>query len=104
MAGRRKVKMDGVVQIILLKRVEVWIINIKPGSVEQPAQEIINKAEIKQRHQLHELHHAIQWVVLQQTIHDQGLQDQVERVTEEEEGVVVVDVKSPTWHFLILLS
>ncbi len=55
MGGRRKGKMGGAVQIILLNRAEIWIINIKQGSAGQPTQEIINEPEHQQDHQLHAL-------------------------------------------------
>ncbi len=89
MVGKRKEKVDGVVQIILLSRVEVWIINIKQDNVERLTQEIINKAG----HLLHVHHRIHQRVVLQQIIYDQGLRGQVEEAAEGEEEVVVVGVK-----------
>ena len=75
MDGRRKVKMAGVAQIILLNRAEIWIINIKQDSAGQPIQEIINEAEHQQDHQIHVLH---------QVARRQGPQDLAEVVVEEE--------------------
>ena len=90
MAGRRKVKMAGVAQIILLNRAEIWIINIKQGSAGQPIQAEAGRKLDSQIHVLHQTairNHLVQVVAEAEA----AVEEVVEvEVVEAEEAVAVV--------------